>query len=56
MRDLNDPTQFTLYNPDGTLATGWALGYAWRINGNSQILGIGYNPAGQERFFLLTPR
>jgi probable HAF family extracellular repeat protein len=55
MRNLDDPTQFTLYNPDGTLAVGWELGGARGINDRGQIVGLGNNPAGQQRIILLTP-
>jgi len=56
IRARNDPTQFTLYNPDGTLATGWVLVNGLGINGYGQIIGWGYNPAGQQRIFLRPPR
>jgi uncharacterized membrane protein len=56
MRSIDDPTQFTLCYPDGSLAVGWDLNaVAYAINDSGQIVGLGYNPAGQPRIFLLTP-
>jgi probable HAF family extracellular repeat protein len=55
MRLLDDPTQFPLYNPDGTLAVGWALTDPFAINDRGQIVLEANNPAGQRRIVLLTP-
>lgn len=55
-RNLNDSSQFILYNSNGTFATGWFLFQADGINDYGQIVGWGINSAGQRRIFLLTPR
>jgi hypothetical protein len=47
MRDLN-----TLLDASGI---GWSLREAFAINNAGQIVGLGRNPAGQDRGFLLTP-
>ena len=36
-------------------ATGWVLGNAWAINDSGMIVGSGYDPAGRDQAFLLTP-
>jgi probable HAF family extracellular repeat protein len=46
MRNLNN-----LIDP----ASGWVLKVAFSINDQGQIVGMGTNPAGQKRGFLLTP-
>jgi uncharacterized membrane protein len=51
LRYLNDTTQFTIVN-----GAGWNLIWAWGINDFGQIVGFGFNPAGAERYFLLTPQ
>jgi len=51
LRYLNDTTQFTIVN-----GAGWNLVWAWGINDFGQIVGFGFNPAGAERYFLLTPQ
>jgi probable HAF family extracellular repeat protein len=55
MRDLNDSTQFTLTNPNSTLAVGWVLTIALAVNDQGRIVGWGYNLADQKRIFVLTP-
>ena len=35
--------------------SGWTFQYAYSINDNEQIVGIGLNPSGQSHAFLLTP-
>jgi probable HAF family extracellular repeat protein len=47
MRDLNG-----LLDAYGA---GWTLRSAWANNNARQIVGTGFNPAGEERGFLLTP-
>ncbi|MEM0467198.1 MAG: DUF3466 family protein [Candidatus Thermoplasmatota archaeon] len=46
MKDLN-----TLIPPD----CGWSLVEAYDINDHGDVVGYGYNPAGQLRGFILTP-
>jgi probable HAF family extracellular repeat protein len=55
MRDFNDLSQFALYNPNGTPVIGWAQIGPLGINDRGQIVGLGNNPAGQQRIILLTP-
>src|SRR5262249_11349856 len=51
IRFLNDTTKFTILN-----GAGWNLVWAEGINDHGQIVGWGYNPAGSQRFYLLTPQ
>jgi uncharacterized membrane protein len=51
VRNLQDTTQFTLNG-----AAGWQFWSANFINDKGQIVGVGWNPAGARRIWLLTPQ
>lgn len=56
MRNLMDPTQFSIYDTSGNPISGVNLMVAYDVNDKGQIVGYLKNSANQLRIYLLTPR